>query len=231
MAATSPEEWYRSLPPITRGYMTASLASTVLVQMEFLSPMLLHLDFDALLGKFELWRLATNFCFFGGFGLPFVFSMFFLVRYGKELETKRFEGRAADLLWCLVLTGLLQVVVAYLLVDMPFLSQSMLSVFVYLWAREYAEQVVSVFGLFNVQAFYFPWVLVAIRVLMGGSPVPDLVGIFAGHVYYFCEDVQGISLKAPAFLSDALDSGPRQQQPNRNFMGGHQWGAGNRLGG
>jgi len=227
--ATSPEEWYRSLPPITRGYMTASFAATVLTQMEFISPYLIHLDFDALTGKFELWRLVTNFCFFGKFGLPFVFSMFFLVRYGKELETKRFEGRAADLLWCLVITGAIQVVVAFLLIEMPFLSQSMLSVFVYLWAREYAEQVVSVFGLFNVQAFYFPWVLVAIRVLMGGSPMPDLVGIFAGHVYYFAEDVQGVRLKAPAFLSDALDSGTRQV-PNRNFMGGHQWGGGQRLG-
>ena len=156
--ATSPEEWYRSLPPITRGYMTASFGATVLTQMEFISPMLLHLDFDLLLGKFELWRLVTNFCFFGKFGLPFVFSMFFLVRYGKEVEVKRFEGRAADLLWCLAFTGLIQVAVAYLLVEMPFLSQSMLSVLVYLWAREYAEQVVSVFGLFNVQAFYFPWV-------------------------------------------------------------------------
>ena len=115
--------------------MTASFGATVLTQMEFISPMLLHLDFDLLLWKFELWRLVTNFCFFGKFGLPFVFSMFFLVMYGKELEVKRFEGRAADLLWCLAFTGLLQVAVAYLLVETPFLSQSMLSVLVYLWAR------------------------------------------------------------------------------------------------
>lgn len=156
--ATSPEEWYRSLPVVTRGYMTISFAATVLTQMEFIQPTLLYLDFTLLLSKFELWRLVTNFCYFGKFGLPFVFSMFFLVRYGKELETKRFEGRAADLLWCLGFTGLIQVAVSYLLFEMPFLSQSMLSVLVYLWAREYAELVVSVFGLFNVQAFYFPWV-------------------------------------------------------------------------
>ena len=158
MAASSPEEWYRSLPLITRGYLTASFAATVLTQMEFLDPYLLILDFDKLVGSFELWRLVTNFCFFGKFGLPFVFSMFFLVRYGKELESKRFEGRSADMLWFMVLTGLLMVAVAYLLIDMPILSNSMLSVLVYLWAREYAEQVVSIFGLFNIQAFYFPWV-------------------------------------------------------------------------
>lgn len=62
------------------------------------------------------------------------------------------------MLWFMVLTGLLMVAVAYLLIEMPILSNSMLSVLVYLWAREYAEQVVSIFGLFNIQAFYFPWV-------------------------------------------------------------------------
>lgn len=91
----------------------------------------------------------------------------------------------------------------------------------------------SIFGLFNVQAFYFPWVLVAIRVLMGGSPVDDLIGILAGHVYYFLEDVQQIRLSAPSIMTDFFDSGSRRpQQAQRNMFGGHQWGGGGqRLGG
>merc|ERR1719352_386107 len=105
-----------------------------------------------------------------------------------------------------MLCGLVLVGLAYLIGEMPFLSQAMLSVLVYLWSRENAEQVLSIFGLFNVQAFYFPWVLVAIRVLMGGSPVQDLCGIFAGHVYYFIEDVQGVRLSAPQFLSNVIDT-------------------------
>lgn len=105
MAAASPEEWYKSLPKITRGYLTAAFAATVLTQMEFISPMLLYLDFDLLTQKFEAWRLATNFIFFGTFGLPFVFSLFFLVRYGKELEIKRYEGRSADMLTMMMFTG------------------------------------------------------------------------------------------------------------------------------
>ena len=76
--------------------------------------------------------------------------------------------------------------------------------------------------------------LIAIRVLMGGSPVDDLVGIFAGHVYYFAEDVQNVQLRAPAFFADLVD-GPSARAPaqrNRNMFGGHQWGGGGqRLGG
>jgi len=235
MAEEGPEQWYRNLPVVTRGYLTAAFATTVVVQLELLSPMLLYLDFEAALGKLELWRLLTNYCFFGTFGLPFVFSMFFLVRYGRELEVKRFGGRSADFLWCLALCGAGMLVVAYLLGNQPFLASSMLSAIVYLWAREHAEQTLSIFGLFNVQAFYFPWVLCAIRVLMGGSAVPDLIGIFAGHVYYFVEDVQGHRLKAPLFLADALDAPAtgvaRAAQQQRNAFCGHAWGGGNRLGG
>ena len=125
--AEGPEAWYRSLPVITRGYMTAAFATTVVTQLELVSPMLLYLDFDLVLGKLELWRILTNFCFFGTFSLPFVFSMFFLVRYGKELETKRFDGRPADFLWCLAITGIMLTAVAYVLGNQPFLASSMLS--------------------------------------------------------------------------------------------------------
>jgi len=234
MPDESPEEWYRNLKPVTRAYMTACFATTIIVQMELLSPMLLYLDFDAVLGRLELWRLLTNFCFFGTFSLPFVFSMFFLIRYGRELESKRFEGRSADMVWFMAISGLIMIGVVWLfgsvLGGVPFLAQSMLSSIVYLWSREYSEQVISIFGLFNVQAFYFPWVLCAIHKLMGGSPVPDLIGIFGGHVYYFLEDVQGYRLRAPTFLADALDApatgAARQAQQNRNAFGGHAWGGG-----
>lgn len=159
----SPEEWYRSLPKVTRGWLTAAFATTVAVQLELLSPMMLHLDFPALTGKLELWRLVTNFCFFGKFGFPFVFSLFFLIRYGRELEAKRFEGRTADFVWAMLFMGAVQVSVAFLLGGLPFMAQSMLTAVVYLWSREYAETVLSIFGLFNVQAFYFPWVRCSLR--------------------------------------------------------------------
>ena len=231
---SSPEEWYRSLPPVTRYYATLAFAATALFQAQILDARLLILDVDAVVTNLELWRLATNFLFFGGFGFPFVMSMFFLVRYTKELETKRFEHRTADFLWAMMLMGAIMILVAFLVTGSPVLSQAMLSAIVYIWSREYAETVLSVFGLFQVQGFYWPWVLVALRMLMGGSPVDDLVGIFAGHVYYFAEDVQGVRLNAPALLRDYLDGPPRgaPAAQHRGVFGGHQWGGGGqRLGG
>ena len=122
--AASPEDWYRSLPKITRGYMTAALATTVLVQLEFISPKLLYLDFPSITSNLEVWRLLTNFVFLGPFSMNFCFSMFFLIRYGRELEAKRFEGRAADMLWMMGITGLILCTVAYALGEIPFMSQA-----------------------------------------------------------------------------------------------------------
>ena len=68
MAASSPEEWYRSLPPITRGYLTVAFASTLAVQLQLLSPVYLYLDFGSTFRQLELWRLGTCFCFFGKSG-------------------------------------------------------------------------------------------------------------------------------------------------------------------
>ena len=79
------EDWYRGLPKVTRGYMTAAMGTTVLVQLELLAPTLLFLDFEAVGTQLEVWRLMTNFVFFGPFGMPFCFSMLFLVRYGRCL--------------------------------------------------------------------------------------------------------------------------------------------------
>jgi hypothetical protein len=44
------------------------------------------------------------------------------------------------------------------------------------------------FGI-TFKTVYFPWALVALTVLLGGSPVNQLCGIAAGHLYYFLEDI------------------------------------------
>lgn len=47
----------------------------------------------------------------------------------------------------------------------------------------------SFLGLFNFNAPYLPWVLLFFSMLLGASPVMDLLGVAAGHIYYFLEFV------------------------------------------
>ena len=50
----------------------------------------------------QVWRVFTNFFFFGSIGLDFFFHMFFLVRYCRLLEEGCFRGRTADFLYMII---------------------------------------------------------------------------------------------------------------------------------
>ncbi|CAM8895388.1 unnamed protein product [Rhodiola kirilowii] len=44
---------------------------------------------------------------------------------------------------------------------------------------------INLYGLVALKAFYLPWALLAIDVIFGANILPDLLGIVAGHLYYF----------------------------------------------
>jgi Derlin-2/3 len=70
-----------------------------------------------------------------------------------------------------------------------FLGPSLTFMVVYVWARRNQYVRMSLVGLFTFTAPYLPWVLVGLNMLLGASPVKDLLGIFAGHIYYYFEDI------------------------------------------
>lgn len=72
-------------------------------------------------------------------------------------------------------------------------------------------------GAFNFTAPFMPWVLLGFSFLLSGQlPVADLIGIGAGHAYYYLADVYPLlygsqPLKTPAILSTLLN--PREPLP------------------
>ena len=92
------------------------------------------------------------------------------------------------------------------------MGESMVFMIIYVWSRRNPDQPMSFFGVccracacgpaltganrrwqplvapgFKFTGIYMPWVLVAFHVLVARSPVTDLIGIAAGHVYYFMQ--------------------------------------------
>ncbi|KAI9191453.1 hypothetical protein LWI28_008634 [Acer negundo] len=67
----------------------------------------------------------------------------------------------------------------------PFLGVSLVFMLIYVWSREYPNAQINIYGLVTIQAFYLPWAMLAMDVLFGASLLPDLLGIIAGHLYYF----------------------------------------------
>ncbi|KAF0775467.1 hypothetical protein AaE_000838 [Aphanomyces astaci] len=113
----------------------------------------------------------------------------------------------------------------------------------YVWSRKHTEQIVSFWG-FKFKALYFPWAMIGFTLLTGGDPIPELAGVFAGHVYYFLLEIlpntKNINLlQTPQFLVNFFPSdnnrpvtgaaAPRQAAaatgPSR-----YNWGGGRTLG-
>ena len=96
------EQWYRQMPVVTRSYLTLSFLTTAGCALELISPFSVYYNSNLIFRKGEVWRLATNFFFFGSLGMDFVFHMFFLSRYCRLLEEGTFRGRSGDFFWMLL---------------------------------------------------------------------------------------------------------------------------------
>lgn len=174
------------------------------------------------------------------FGMSFVFLMLFLLKYGANLETEVYRFNPADFVFML-LCGAAFLVAVPPLVGFPLAATAapLIMMIIYVWSRNYPDQPVSLYGLVTIQAFYLPFAFLFITVVMGGSPVADLFGIAAGHLWYFFTDLYPRSsgrelLKTPGFLKSWLsDLGvgpaptPAQQQQRSAFRGrGQRLGTG-----
>lgn len=181
------EEFYRSIPPVTRTYVTLSVLTTAACALELASPLKLYLSWARV--PAQPWRLLTAFLYFGAFGVDFLFHMFFLSRYSRLLEETSFRGRTAEFAFFLLLAGALLVVAAPLFTNVLFLGPSLTFCMVYLWSRRNEAVTLSFLGVLTFKAPYLPWMLLAFSALLGTSPAIDLLGMAVGHVYYFAKDV------------------------------------------
>jgi len=211
--ADGPQAWYMSLPIITRCWFTACCASTVLSAAGMVSPMTLMLDWSSILWRFQIWRVFTCFTFLGKFGWPFVMNLIFVVQYAKTLEGD-FSGVAADFLWCLMLGGSALCFINHASgMELPFLTIPLIFMCIWIWSRKHPNAQMSVFGLFNIASAHFPWFLICLSMLMGGSPVQNLMGYFVGHLYWFLKEVHPATaghrfFRAPSLLRTWIEDEP-----------------------
>lgn len=236
MAYRTFQQEYMQIPPVTRAYTTACVLTTVAVQLELVTPFQLYFNPDLILRSYQVWRLVTNFMFFGTIGFNFLFNMIFTYRYCRMLEEGSFRGRTADFVFMFLFGGALMTFVA-LFVSLVFLGQAFTIMLVYIWSRRNPYVRMNFFGLFSFQAPYLPWVLLGFSLLLGNSVIVDLMGIAIGHIYFFLEDVfpqqpGGFKLlrtpKLLKWLCDAVPEDPSYQVPPEERPGGFDWGGNGR---
>ncbi|XP_032112558.1 derlin-3 isoform X4 [Sapajus apella] len=182
---------FLQVPAVTRAYTAACVLTTAAV--------------------FQVWRLVTNFLFFGPLGFSFFFNMLFVFHYCRMLEEGSFRGRTADFVFMFLFGGVLMTLLG-LLGSLFFLGQALVAMLVYVWSRRSPRVRVNFFGLVTFQAPFLPWALMGFSLLLGNSILVDLLGIAVGHIYYFLEDVFPNQpggkrlLLTPGFLKLLLDA-------------------------
>lgn len=216
----SPGEWYAKLPPVSKFWLTSCALTTAAWHAGVTDPRMFALSWKLVRGKFQPWRLVTNFVFLGKLSLGFAMRMYMIAQYAVSLERSAFTGAngTADFMTFLltgaaVLTPLELVAPTF---AQAFYADSLIFMCLYLWSRENPRARVSLMGIVRVGAFYFPWAMLGMTVIMGGDPVPDLLGILAGHFYHFFVNVyprrsgRRSFIQTPRFLialADYVNSG------------------------
>jgi Derlin-2/3 len=193
--------WYMDIPVVSRIYFTSAFLTTAGCAMDLISPFSLYFSFDLIFFEGQVWRLITTFLFFGMFSIDFLFHMYFLVRYCRLLEEGDFRGRTANFVLMLIFGIALMAMVAPFF-SANFLGSSLTFMMSYVWGRRNEDVKMSFLGVFTFSAPYLPFVMLGFSVMLGNSVTMDVMGILAGHSYYFLEyvypvvaEIRGWSIK------------------------------------
>ncbi len=74
-------------------------------------------------------------------------------------------------------------------VQMHFFGSALTFMMVYVWAKRNPHERMAFLGVVTFDAPWLPWVYLALTLLMGQSIIVDVMGIAAGHTYFYAQDV------------------------------------------
>lgn len=189
---SSPQGWYKNLPPITRSILTITFFSTLLITFGMLNPWYILFDWEYIFRKAQIWRFLTSFFFVGPFSIGWIMSQWMFTSFSSKLERSGSVGSSSGsyLYFILILmTGINIIGTAF---DYPtgrkIGGSSLIFGIIYYWSKKFPTSLVSIWG-FTLQAYQLPYALLFLDVLTGNSLIDDLIGLLAGHSYYYIRDI------------------------------------------
>ncbi|GAA6043468.1 hypothetical protein JCM8097_000726 [Rhodosporidiobolus ruineniae] len=236
----------RKIPPFTRTVIGGVLVVTGPALLHLLNPYWVAFLPNRIAAHWELWRLVTPFLFGGG-GLALVFNLIMLYRSLNDLEESHFGRRLAEMTWAFILVGA-GIIGLNTPLKTPFLFNPFMMAVIHLWGQTNPTNRVSLYGIINIPAPYFPFAMLGMDLLNGGPPavLQSFTGMAAAHAYYFLSVIlprqnggrlppwlQSL-LTPPALLSRYLDpTGTNGAGTTSSFGFGSAFrpSAGQRLGG
>ena len=179
---------WNSIPPITRTVLLISFSLTVLVSLDICTPFKLYFNYNLIKNKYQFWRIFTSCFYCGEFAVDTIFSFFLLFRYSSMLESYQFRNKAAEFV-TFYFFGLLFFVTAAIFFGLDFLQPCLSDMILYYWARKNPAIQINFIEIFHFRAPILPWFLLLMTIVFGYSAKYQIIGILAGHFYFFFQDV------------------------------------------
>ena len=179
---------FQESPKITKIFILSSIAISVLSWFEIITPYSLYLNYSLVFKNFQIWRIITNFLYYGEFSVSFVIQMLIFFRTSKLLEKNVFHGNAPDYLFFLLFC-MISLLIFETFVKINFLSQSLGFAMTYYWGRKSKTTNVEFMGVLTFRAPYYPWFYLVLSFLLNSGFKEDFYGLAIGHIYYFLKDI------------------------------------------
>jgi len=197
----------KDFPPITRMYLILSILANIMCFAQIIKPIHLFLNFQLIIFHFNFWRLFSHAFFFGQIGIKAFFYIFFFSRYSKALEMYSFQGKKENYLYLLIFGNSIMILFKLFIYEAQFLGPAITNMIVYLWGKKNAQQQINLVNILHIRGSSLPFVLTLSSLVMKQKTLKlDLLGIIAGHLYYYLEEIyprliggQKI-LRAPGFF-------------------------------
>jgi hypothetical protein len=183
------KSFLNDIPPVTRTLCLSMAACTLGSGFKLLPSVMFGLYWPAIIGRFQIWRLLFTFVHLGGLGFAFLINMYFLFHYSKQLENGTFFGRTANYCWFIA------IVMAVTIVCSPFIpifggGRAILMAIMHLWGRHSPNLSVKLYGIVAVPAKYLSLATIGMELVLSGTvDFTSVVGLVAGHIYFFLDTV------------------------------------------
>jgi len=174
---------YTGIPLVTRSWFTLILVFAALNQIGLLQPEAVALD-AAAIARGQLWRPLTAAAFFGGIGPQLLQKMYYLVQFGKGLESVLGIGEYAR---ALASCAAMLCIICNLL-GQQFTGDGLVMAVTVLTCQQNPEAQMNMYGL-NIPMAYMPFAQMVMSYLFSQQiPWNDLIGAIAGYVHYYLQD-------------------------------------------
>lgn len=185
-------ELFENMPTFTKCYVILSLVLGLLAFLKFLPMNLVYVMVPS-----EIWnpKFLLSFCFLGKLSVGLFFELYFFSLTTGRLEMSYKPNRYPEFFIMILFLGLvcflLEIVVSW--GGYALLSKSFVMSLTYVYCKRNPHEKMMLMYFITCKAAYLPFALVGLEILQGGSIWSSLIGIAAGHLYFYLKDILPVS--------------------------------------